>query len=773
MAIIQQSAGLLFKIDGDASQLHREMRGVEAAFGRLGSNFGSVAGVATVATAAVTAVAAAAVTGAVALFNFTKQAAEYGSTLYDASIQTDLSAEAISALKIAADSSGSSLENVAGSVAKFNVLLGQAAQGNEKAEATLKRYGITAKDTDGALNQAIATIARMETQDQKAAAAKDLFKDRTAAILPVINQVDGKFDEFIETAKKLGVVLSKEDLKAADDFGDTLEVLGTQAKIAGVKFASELMPMVTKAMQSISQYMAANQDVAREWGNQVVYTVQGIQVTFGVFRQAVGDVLSFITLGLINNQNQWLVWGTVVRGVIATVTFGLSEVIRLMAYIGAKTTNTAEGQGVWLAPLAPPKQPAVGGAAKGGGGRGGGGTSAADKAEQERKKEIQAAEQVIQRKLELFRNASAEQIAILDEQLSRQEINEMDHLEKVRKLKENEARYEALLLQQFSRNAKLNADERAEAEHKATIAATKARIETLETQIAINKQDEEHAKFLQKAKKDLKELNEKERERLQLIRKRRAEKNLEYDKDRLEQLKDRTQGATLGGGGFGGGLVNAIQIMTDKTLDARDKMASATNQIAQSWQSMGGVVMGVLDGMAQALGQVIQNWILTGETGPAVMRKILAAALATIAAEAAVRAIFELAKGFASLFFNPAEAAAHFKAAALFGAVAGAAGLAGRAVAGNAFKQQANTATGSGASSGQRSGGGGGAYSSQPDQTITTGINSPGGGSGGRSSGGLGTLVIRDKSGMFDQLFEMAWERNGRMRRRMQAEFGK
>lgn len=97
---------------------------------------------------------------------------------------------------------------------------------------------------------------------------------------------------------------------------------------------------------------------------------------------------------------------------------------------------------------------------------------------------------------------------------------------------------------------------------------------------------------------------------------------------------------------------------------------------------------------ANALGSVVEQWVLTGETGPAVMRKILASALAAIAAESAVRAIFETAKGIAALFLNPAEAGAHFAAAALFASIAGAAALAGRAVAGDAFKKQSNSATG-------------------------------------------------------------------------------
>lgn len=118
---------------------------------------------------------------------------------------------------------------------------------------------------------------------------------------------------------------------------------------------------------------------------------------------------------------------------------------------------------------------------------------------------------------------------------------------------------------------------------------------------------------------------------------------------------------------------------------------------AQIAQQLGGMLAGAFNQFADALGQTVANWVLLGETGPAVMRKILAQALASLAAEAAVQSIKELALGFASLFFNPAESAAHFTAAGLWAAVAGGAALAGRGIAGDLFKQKSATGGGTGA----------------------------------------------------------------------------
>lgn len=117
--------------------------------------------------------------------------------------------------------------------------------------------------------------------------------------------------------------------------------------------------------------------------------------------------------------------------------------------------------------------------------------------------------------------------------------------------------------------------------------------------------------------------------------------------------------------------------------------------------------------VADAIGQTVQNWVLLGETGPAVGRKILAQALANLAAEAAVNVIKETALGFATLFLNPADSAAHFTAAGLWALLGTGAALGGRAAAGDLFKQKSSS------SSSTRSG----SSDSKALETIVTGRN--------------------------------------------------
>lgn len=156
--------------------------------------------------------------------------------------------------------------------------------------------------------------------------------------------------------------------------------------------------------------------------------------------------------------------------------------------------------------------------------------------------------------------------------------------------------------------------------------------------------------------------------------------------ERLKLEHDEAIRAAGPEGGFLGGLA------TGQLEELKDGIQSFADAAIVAFSAVGAAI----GGLAQGFGQLIQNWVLLGSQADINMKKLVASVLAGVAAQAAVLAIFELAKGFASLFFNPAEAAAHFQAAALFGSIAIVTGLAGRALAGNSFQRQETAGAGAG-----------------------------------------------------------------------------
>lgn len=234
-----------------------------------------------IAAGVIVGIGAAAVGVGVTLFKLAKDASDFGSEINDASEKTGLGAEALTALKFAAEQAGSDFGEVTKGVTKFTLLVNDAAKGGEEATAVLKKFGLEPKealnDLEGTFSKVISKIHDLPPGFEQNAAAADIFGKKLGSnLIPVINATGGKFDDFVSKARKLGVTITDEDMRAADEFGDTLGLLQTQLKVTSAKFALQFAPEITGAMDKISDALAENQNTVREWGTSVQETMRGV-----------------------------------------------------------------------------------------------------------------------------------------------------------------------------------------------------------------------------------------------------------------------------------------------------------------------------------------------------------------------------------------------------------------------------------------------------------------------------------------------------------------
>jgi hypothetical protein len=133
----------------------------------------------------------------------------------------------------------------------------------------------------------------------------------------------------------------------------------------------------------------------------------------------------------------------------------------------------------------------------------------------------------------------------------------------------------------------------------------------------------------------------------------------------------------------------AAMATAEYTAQQRDMIESlrATQPLEDAFKEAGDMISGALESWTQGLGSLVEAWVLYGEAGPDAMRKMTAQVLASLAAQAAAKALFYTAEGIVALFLDPPLAGAFFSAAAIMAGIAGGAALAGRAVAGNSFKK--------------------------------------------------------------------------------------
>lgn len=166
-----------------------------------------------------------------------------GSQLNDLSQQTGASASSLSAFAYAAQQTGIEIEDVATGMNKVQKLLAEAKQGSAGAADTLKRLGLSA-----------AQLATMKPEDQILAITDALNRmtnvgDKNAMMMEIFGRGGAKMAGFAKEvrgltaeARRLGLVMSDEDVAAADTLGDAMGTLGAMFKSIAINIGAALAP---------------------------------------------------------------------------------------------------------------------------------------------------------------------------------------------------------------------------------------------------------------------------------------------------------------------------------------------------------------------------------------------------------------------------------------------------------------------------------------------------------------------------------------------------
>jgi hypothetical protein len=834
------SVGLLFRIKGDGSHAKKEIKEVNQEAGKLddagdkskltsfltsvsqslaGMNFGSasegatnltskvggisqslsgLAGPASVGIGAILAGFTAAIGLAVALgaalFNLAKQASDFGSEIFDASEKTGLSAETLSALKVAAEQSGASFQLLSNGIVKFTLLIGEAAQGSEDAKDKLTRLGIDPQeainDLEGAFAKALARIAAIENPIAQATAASDAFGSKLGKeLIPVIQSFDGDVEQLKKDMAALGLTITDEAAQASDEFGDSLDTLQKQAKSATFTLGKELMPAFTQLFRVMSQGVAENKNSIGAFADFATKNIKLLMLLLGDFVirvQMTAETIDAIAsrenvlekLEQIGQraqakitQNKAVFTGDVVSG-----TSGLTQTKEDFDFDTGKAAEERQKkrEQAFQKELASRQKQ----------------NQLLLKVERDNFADVQkqneqnfidqklTAEQFRDGSLKLFEDYQkrvkellensfnldktgksatdlknlqiglASDISALDREMA-QEKSDLEKLITDTKKKEldkrvtdekdsinqiianNQAKLAeysglaALTIERFTkdfeagllsetelisrifRERKFLVDEeilqkrKLLAQYKETSNEYKnllAEIQKLEA--SRSEQERENGqKIVDLIREQGAALLEKERIELEIEERKKLRMLAEPPSTNPNEGLDRALGiqnetSDRYGGGLIGELAGAIAVMSDETVSAADKMNTALTGISANWDSLRTTAGFAINSMLQGIGSMVQSWVLLGSSGGQSLRKFTAQVLAAVAAQAAVLAIFELAKGFAALFFNPPEAAAHFKAAALFGSIAVVAAVTGRAFAGDSFNQKGAVSSG-------------------------------------------------------------------------------
>jgi hypothetical protein len=189
-----------------------------------------------------------------------KKSVDLGDALGKLSTRTGVAQDALIGMRNAAALSDVSNESLAKSLAKLNVNLVEAVEGNATLQSAFKRLGVDIKGADGqvisteqAMKRLADRFADMPDGVQKTAAAVAVFGRSGADLIPLLNGGAEAMDKF--TYKVSNDFSARSEL-----FNDTITILGFKTQGFGLELTDALLPALQSILEVFGDLFSTDQD---------------------------------------------------------------------------------------------------------------------------------------------------------------------------------------------------------------------------------------------------------------------------------------------------------------------------------------------------------------------------------------------------------------------------------------------------------------------------------------------------------------------------------
>lgn len=249
------------KITADASGVVKGVAVAQGALGKLSTQMSELSALSAkgLSFVGIAGLAGAVAAGTAALVGSVKAAADYGDQLDNMSQRTGIAVEDLAKLQYAAKLSDTSTEALGKGLKTLAGLMVAAAGGAAESGALFEKYGIAVRNTDGSVRSTADVLgdladvfSTMPDGANKAALAAEFFGQKMGVeMIPLLNQGRAGIKALGDEAERLGLVMGKDQAKAAADFNDNLDKLAALAQAAKVSLGGQLIPVLNEFLQKL------------------------------------------------------------------------------------------------------------------------------------------------------------------------------------------------------------------------------------------------------------------------------------------------------------------------------------------------------------------------------------------------------------------------------------------------------------------------------------------------------------------------------------------
>jgi hypothetical protein len=161
------------------------------------------------------------------------------------------------------------------------------------------------------LQAVIDRLAKMPASFNKAALAQRIFGRSGSELIPVLNELSSdKLSAVTAEAKRLGQVLSDDDVNALRQANEAMDDLKAQASGLATQFSAGLLPSLTEVTRGISNLVTGTGGGVKQLGEDVgvfitAFTIGAVKV-FNVLDHLVAGFTAAVTYGIVLIQTRSL-----------------------------------------------------------------------------------------------------------------------------------------------------------------------------------------------------------------------------------------------------------------------------------------------------------------------------------------------------------------------------------------------------------------------------------------------------------------------------------
>jgi hypothetical protein len=257
----------LTAVEGKVGEAEKTLSGFESQVVSSGGALTGLAGPLGIAAAGAIGLGVVAVGAGIGIFKLAQYAADGAGHLYDLSQRTNVEVETLSGLKVALENSGGSLDTFQSGLVffqknteKVNELVATHRDRNNALAQSYKALSIDVSSNETALRSAFTSLSRVKDETQQTALAQRLFRGSAKDVLGVIKESGGDFDAYMQKLRDMGLIISTDVAKKADQFNDTLHNTKLQLEAVERELGEQFLPTVTGVMSQASDAFVRHKD---------------------------------------------------------------------------------------------------------------------------------------------------------------------------------------------------------------------------------------------------------------------------------------------------------------------------------------------------------------------------------------------------------------------------------------------------------------------------------------------------------------------------------